>query len=719
MKFKALPILLALAAIQFVLSSCYTVRAARPDQDRVGKTKVGESTGSVDFINIPQIKRYFSGELCSWKNQPCVISDNKIYRLKINELSSELLPLPPQLDTISHLEMSQDNRLIGISEKKEGATLFIEDKDKWKEIPLPSKFAKMTRKRETITVNGDIAFVISDGTAFLWDGKTWLDKSFPEGEDMYRKPSQVLIGNDGYIYFRCNLGEWGGGLGRFNLKTDDFEEISRGASVLDMAFDVSGKLWYIEEFVDEGALFTLDGKTPKCLYGMSQKQYLEKFSSGGFKNQEPQKTRDIFLCLKICEDGSVLLGDYYRGILKFKDGKMTRLTPDWNSGSYINSILPLENNEVCFTTSKQAVAVARNKKQSTKNVINTTANFVAAFKSLSLNASTNSETIFRKAEEDEHDGKLAQAAAEYLLSSTGPLSSGDSKCSDERFAKCEKIMNKLPADFTLAYMNVLTMAVMEDFLIQERGEDFQFRVRLCHKIQDLRKKLSLGEDKSISNMLLICTCNDINKDENLSKLFAEYEHGKKVDITKLLELKNELQINLLIGKESLRRAALLKILSYARRDTPENLNMKLVPILGELAEISSNIDDLSSARKYAEEATSIANQQNLWSTMPEKIKQDAFTGLGNIRGIGPSKLGVTEEKAILVALNLALTCDLNGKPSFRQPFGTMIGYYRWQNAPQKIKIETEKIIKDLKSKNKIDAAKALEVELKANEQLLH
>jgi len=671
----------------------------------------------VDFIEIPQTKEYFSGTLFSWKNQPCVISDNKIYRLKINELSSELLPLPPQLDPISHLEMSQDNRLIGISEKKDGATLFIESKDKWKEIPLPAKFAKMTRKYETIAVNCDMAFVISDGTAFLWDGKTWLDKSFPKGKNIYKKPSQVLIGNDGFIYFCCNLGEWGGGLGRLNLKTDDFEVISSNASVHDMAFSKSGKLWYIEEFVDVGALFILEGKTPKLLYGMSQKQFLEKFKSGGFKNQDHHKTPEIFHCMKICEDGSVLLGSHYQGILKYKDGKMTRITPDWNSAAYINSILPLENNEVCFTASEQGVAVARNKIQSTQNAINTPANFVATYKSLSFNANTNSETIFRKAEEDEHDGKLAQAAAEYLLSSAGPTNDLNYALSEERFAKCEEIINKLPADFTLSYVNVLRMAVMDHMLIQDHRGDFRLRMRLCRKIQELRKKLSLGEDKSVSNMLLICTCNDANKDENLNKLFVDYEHGKKADISNLNELKRELHINLLIGKKKLERAALSKLLSYAKRDTPQNLIMSLVPILAELACASTNIEDFSSAKKYAEEAISIASKEKLWSTTPELIKQDAFVGLVNIRGFGPSKLGVTEEKALLVALNLALSCDLHGRPNFKQPFGSMVGYYRWQNTPQKIKIETEKIINELKSKNKTEIAKALEAELKANESL--
>ncbi len=67
--------------------------------------------------------------------------------------------------------------------------------------------------------------------------------------------------------------------------------------------------------------------------------------------------------------------------------------------------------------------------------------------------------------------------------------------------------------------------------------------------------------------------------------------------------------------------------------------------------------------------------------------------------------------------DVSLTCDLNGSPNFKQPFSTMIGYYRWQNTPQKIKIETEKIIKELKKQNKIEIAKALEAELKANESL--
>jgi len=716
-KTKILTNLFLILAIQVSLSTCHEKTSVTDAKNTENNKEQWES--GVDFIAFPSSASFTSGILCNWENQPCFIAGEKIYRLNINELKAEEIPLPEQLDTIVDLQMSQDERLSGISTSPTGVKLFIENKKGWNEIPFPIALDIKKLKGVTYNVKGNKAFVIRDGTAFFWNGKAWLDKSFGTKKNIYSNPSQILVGAEDLIYMRCNRGEWGGGLGKLNLKSNVFEEISPDVSVYDMTFDKSGTLLFAEEFLNEGALYSLRDKTPKLLCGKTKRKILEEMGS---KNKtEPLNwpfNPDVFAAISACSDGSVLVATYNQGVFKFKDRKSIRLTPNWNSGSYINSVLPLPNDQLCFSASEQGVAVLRNKKSSSRYSINTPATFTATFKSLLFNANANGDQIAQKAEDDEKAGKSAQAAAEYLLSSANPAARNES-LAIKRFEKCERIIEKLPQNFKRPYMEALTDALLDSMLLQDFDGNFKFRIKLCHRVQDLKKELDHTEDKRISKMILVVTSNRENCDKNLKVLFSEFENGRKVDIAKLDSIEREFFF-ITFADPNLKRKALLKLLTYCQRDTPQNLSIGLVPILSELSYVSINSpdSDIKSAEKYAKEAVLIANRKEFWNSTPEKLRQDAFSSLTINRGIIPGKLGETEEKVLLTALNLALTCDLHARPNFKQPFGNLIGYYRWQKTPNKILTETQKIISDLKEQGKDDAAKELENELKANMKLV-
>lgn len=659
MKLKALPILLALAAIQFVLFSCTFYSFPAPDLLTTEKLPVSNSTGSAKFVDMSPIGT-FVGRLCRWKNEPCFIATSKIYRLNLNELTAQPITLPEQLNPVTHLEMSQDNRLIGISNKKEGATFFIESKDKWKQLPLPLRIDGHSRKTEKLAVNGDKAFVIYDGSAFLWDGKAWLDKSFPKDKNIFRNPTKVLIGDD-YIYFACDRGEFGGGLGRLGIKSDIFEEIS-GIPVIDMALDKAGKLWFFERCLDEGSLNTLEGDTPKIQCGVTMYLRTKKLSPSGRMEGVPVNwpfSPDVFCSMSVCDNGSILMSTLQQGIFKYKEGKITRLTPDWNYRTHISSVLPLENDNVCFSVSDKGVAVVRNRRKIVKDSDNTPSQFLNTFKSLLINADSAGEELTRKAEQNEEAGKLAQAAAEYLLSSARAANRGNYPKSDERIVSCERILNEMPGDFNPAYLDALTIASMDDVFIRENGGSYKYRITLCRKIQELLEKLNMVQDK------------------------------RSVTI-------------------------LLKLLESARKDVSQNTSLSLVPILCELACVSLDLSDEINAKKYAEEAISIANKPEQWGITSDALRQNAFVALTHISEVGEGRLDQTEEKALLVALNMALTCDLSGTISFRKPLNKYIGFHKKKGTKRKMELVVNKIINDLRAENKVNISLEFESALQSS-----
>lgn len=368
MIFKLIQFSFLFVAAQIFIAACNNSSDSLSDSRQVDINAFRETTGDAKFIQFDKLRRDPTGTVCNWKGHPHFISENKIFSLDISKLRGERVNLPAKLNPIFLLQMSQDNKLIGISSKASGPTMFIEDGANWKEIPLPVK-----RNSDTygikIASKKNMACFLNTNFVYFWDGIKWMKRPFTL-KNHFKEPGKVLIGDGNSIYTCGSGGDWGGGLGRFDTTTGAFEEIMKGEHgfIHDMAFDNSGKLWFVESMAHMdflcGNLYSLEGRTPKLHCGVSN-WGAEQDSPLGILKKPIQVNFSsdplTFDSLNICKDGSVLIGTNLQGVFQYKNGKSKRLTPEWSTRSDISSAMLLNDTQVCFSAFPQGVAVVETK----------------------------------------------------------------------------------------------------------------------------------------------------------------------------------------------------------------------------------------------------------------------------------------------------------------------------------------------------------------------
>lgn len=327
-----------LIAMSLVLSSCH--KAANPNSKYSEElnAKFEDRTESANFIQFPDLACPSRGTVGFWKGRPCYIFDQKIFLLNIKELKGEEYELPEQLNPIFMLQLSQENTLIGISAKASGPTLFYQDGDDWKEIPLSFKRDKDTRGMK-IAVKKNKAFLLNTENAYSWDGRKWTKRPF-NPRNQFKYPEKVLLGDNGTVF----MANCGGGLGKYDTKTGALQEVTDRVGVDDMCFDDSGKLWFVAslEQMDYliGRLYSLEDGKPVLHCQASNVESLQ----------------DSFDSLSVNKDGSILIGATHQGIFKFMNGKTVRLTPEWKYYEPITSEI-LVGNKVVFFAKQKGVAV--------------------------------------------------------------------------------------------------------------------------------------------------------------------------------------------------------------------------------------------------------------------------------------------------------------------------------------------------------------------------
>ncbi len=310
----------------------------------------------VDYIDLPGPKSIVSGKLCRWRNQDCLIHWNRIFRVDSKTLKVTLLPLPEELKPIVRLDISQDKRLIGVLSRNSEDIFFIEDGDKWKEIPLPIKLDNKNGLGIRIAAKGDKAVFKLKETLYFWDGQKWLNKSYSaDGELLY--PHKILIGNDD-LYLAVNNGSFhGGALAKLDLKTNNVEVLADDA-VADIDFDNSGNLWCLTLGVFEGlTILKHNALVGQC--GVNNHARTGVGITMAKKSINwPLETAN-FQAMTICDDDSFLLGSPSQGIFKYKDHKAVKLVSAWNKDYELDSIMQLENGKFAFTADGEGLGVIK------------------------------------------------------------------------------------------------------------------------------------------------------------------------------------------------------------------------------------------------------------------------------------------------------------------------------------------------------------------------
>ncbi|MCW5822199.1 MAG: hypothetical protein KIT34_05310 [Cyanobacteria bacterium TGS_CYA1] len=310
----------------------------------------------VDYINLPNPKAYMQGKLCRWRNQDCLIYGGKIYRVDARKLKITELPLPEKFDSVVHLELSQDKRLMVVSWKKTGNILFIEDGDNWKTIPLPINFRARDAACINLAARGDKAAFQFGDKFYFWDGKNWLDKSSPNDRDRYYT-DKLLIG-DNEIYMAINKGSFHGGtLGIFDINIETLEKITDDA-VTNFDFDSSGNLWFLTDGLFAGLLrLEIDKPVGQC--GVN---FIAPTGTGITKCRKNINWPfgcSYFATMTMCDDDSILLGTFSQGVFRYKDGKAVKLVSGWNKESELTSVLQLENGKIGFTANHEGLGIVK------------------------------------------------------------------------------------------------------------------------------------------------------------------------------------------------------------------------------------------------------------------------------------------------------------------------------------------------------------------------
>ncbi|MBP7861443.1 hypothetical protein KA183_07160 [bacterium] len=334
--------LLSFGLLLGILSSC---------ADKIDTSRVMQA---VDYIDLPGPKSIYPSELCRWKDQDCLIQQNRIFRVDGEALKAYSLPLPEKLNPIVRLGISQDKRLIGVSSKNAEGIFFIEDGDKWKEIPLPIKLSK-NGIGVRIAAKGDKAVFKLKEKLYFWDGKKWLNKFyFADREMLY--PHEILIGND-ELYLAFNHGIHGGALAKLDLRNEN-DKVLTDDAVADIDFDSSGKLWCLTLSIFEGLQSLENDK----LVGQCG---VDNFARTGVGNTTAKKTINWpletanFQAMTSCDDDSFLLGGPSQGIFRYKDHKAVKLVAAWNKNYELDSIMQLENGKFAFTADGEGLGVLK------------------------------------------------------------------------------------------------------------------------------------------------------------------------------------------------------------------------------------------------------------------------------------------------------------------------------------------------------------------------
>lgn len=334
--------LLSFGLLLGILSSC---------ADKIDTSRVMQA---VDYIDLPGPKSIYPSELCRWKDQDCLIQQNRIFRVDGEALKAYSLPLPEKLNPIVRLGISQDKRLIGVSSKNAEGIFFIEDGDKWKEIPLPIKLSK-NGIGVRIAAKGDKAVFKLKEKLYFWDGKKWLNKFyFADREMLY--PHKILIGND-ELYLAFNHGIHGGALAKLDLRTENDVELTDDA-VANIDFDSSGKLWCSRMGMFDGLQSLENNK----LVGQCGVDNFARTGVGITRTRKsinwPLETA-YFPAMTICEDDSILLGTRGQGIYRFKNNKAVKVVSGWYKASELVSVLQLKDGKFAYTADREGLGVIR------------------------------------------------------------------------------------------------------------------------------------------------------------------------------------------------------------------------------------------------------------------------------------------------------------------------------------------------------------------------
>ncbi|QQR58223.1 MAG: hypothetical protein IPG59_01660 [Candidatus Melainabacteria bacterium] len=318
-------------------------------------SEIRRNNFSVDYIDLPGPKSIIPGKLCRWRNQDCLIRWNQIFQVDAKNLKVNLLPLPEELKPIVRLDISQDKRLIGVLSRNSEDIFFIEDGAGWKKIPLPVNVDQDEGSAIVLSAKGDKAVFKHIENCYYWDGKKWLDKSYPVNKDRFGA-HKILIGDD-ELYLATNFGLHGGALAKLDLHTSKYEWIIDDA-VANIDFNSLGKLWCSSMGTFEG----LSSLEKNILVEQCGINYCASTGVGITRTKKsinwPLEAA-YFPAMTICEDDSILLGTPPQGIFKYKDHKAIKLASAWNKDYDLVSILQLENGKIAFTADGEGLGVIK------------------------------------------------------------------------------------------------------------------------------------------------------------------------------------------------------------------------------------------------------------------------------------------------------------------------------------------------------------------------
>ncbi len=286
------------------------------------------------------------------------------------------------------------------------------------------------------------------------------------------------------LYLRYDFGPSGGGLISFNFNTGECKKLFEKTAVTDMALDSKDRVWFTHQDSEGGIVHSA----------------LSMIDSGKLTTPLNEKTTDpsIYVCLAIKDDESVLIGTLDKGILKYQDGKVIKLTPDWNAKSFITSILPLPNDGFCFFSSGHGVIVSSNIVDEKLRSANSTNLFRLNMKKYFFQTDGNKKYFEDIAILMEKSGRFAQAAAFYILASKDYSHEVDDNGAERMVAFAQRAISSAPKELLNPFVLELFALSSSDHLKSQK-----FRKYLCQTVLNLYKFEKIPEDKTSESALAL------------------------------------------------------------------------------------------------------------------------------------------------------------------------------------------------------------------------